>query len=127
LVDDQTTFLLPTADRLSLTMSVQRKCPSCGSLLPTERYRAGEPWVCPSCSAEWQLARWYSHIGGWGSLLVSLSLFFLLGLRGWQLLVATILMWLPVATLCTMLLNRIFPPPLERFGGKHDGGLSILR
>ena len=112
-----------------MSMSVQPcKCPSCGSLLPTERYRAGGvPWICPSCSAEWQLARWYQHVGGWGALVLSLMLFFLLGLRGWQLFVAAILMWLPVATLCTFLLNRMFPPPLERYGGKNDGGLSILR
>jgi hypothetical protein len=91
------------------------KCPSCGTIMPTERFRAGKPWSCPSCFRQFQISRTVNSILGWGAIGVSLVFFFILGLRGIQLFIATIVMWLPVLLILMWVFDRVMPPPLEPY------------
>jgi DNA-directed RNA polymerase subunit RPC12/RpoP len=98
------------------------KCPSCGADMPTEQYRAGEPWTCPRCSRQFQISRAYGNIITWGAMVLSLVFFSLLGLRGFRLFIAVIVMWFPVLLILTGLFNHIFTPPLESYKPKDDLG-----
>jgi hypothetical protein len=60
-----------------------------------------------------------------GGTVVTILLSFLLGERGFWLLVTIVVLWFPVSLLWTFLLNRVIPPPLEAYKPKDDPGLSL--
>jgi hypothetical protein len=122
----------PSGNLLSMRLRPPTfKCPSCGATMPNEQYRAGKPWICPACSGQFQTSRTYGNIVGWGTTALTLVFFYLLGIRGPHLLVATVVMWFPVLLISTFVLDRLLPPRLEPYvprrsrSSGRDSGLSI--
>jgi hypothetical protein len=68
------------------------RCPFCGAKMPTEEYKGWKPWKCPGCSAELQFSQADGFILQLCFLGLALLLLYLLGLRGWQLGVGTVLL-----------------------------------
>jgi hypothetical protein len=94
------------------------KCPACGRATKMQEYKAGEPWTCPSCAQKFQISRTYGNIVFWGAGGLTLLFFLALGLRGIQLFVATLVMFVPILLILTFLPNRIMPLPLEAYQPK---------
>jgi hypothetical protein len=69
--------------------------------MPNDRYKAGKPWTCNSCSRRFRLSRGYAKALGWGTIGLTLILSYILGLRGVALALATVVMWSPVMLICT--------------------------
>lgn len=65
------------------------------------------------------MSRTYGNVLAWGAMGLALIFFFVLGLRGLRLLIATIVTWFPFLLICTFLLNRIMPPRLEPYAVKE--------
>lgn len=96
------------------------KCPFCRSIV-TSQYVAGRPLTCQDCHRELQISRWYLNLAGWAAIGVTFIFCLLLGLRGLRLLIAAVVLWFPISLLCTFLLNRAIPPPLEPYVPKVHG------
>ena len=91
------------------------KCPSCGERMPTEQYRGGRPWVCPSCSQEWQFSKMHGtvvQLGSWVAVFVGL---YAMGFRGWQLFVLGFLGGVVLTVIVAGPLDRVIPPRLEAY------------
>lgn len=102
------------------------KCPFCGSILPNRQYKARTPLICPGCSEPLRLARWYLHVTSFSALVLTLVICLLLGLRGFWLLAATIVLWFPVDVAWNFLVGRIVPPKFERYPPSDSGSHSSL-
>jgi len=77
------------------------------------------------CSRQFQVSRTYANAVSWSSLGFTLLFFYLLGLRGVQLLIATVVMWLPMLLICIFIFDKLIPPRLELYYGDGSGlGLS---
>jgi hypothetical protein len=61
------------------------------------------------------VSNWYDTLGGGVGTIANWILCYLLGMRGWALLVGGIVLWFPIVMLCVFLLDRIVPPPLEAY------------
>jgi hypothetical protein len=97
------------------------KCPFCGAII-TSKYIAGQPLTCESCHRQLMISRWHLNLAFWGGTVLTILLSFLLGVRGLRLFIAVIVLWFPVSLLCTFLLNRMIPPPLEAYVPKNPKG-----
>jgi hypothetical protein len=86
-------------------------CPACGATMPRKR----NPLTCLACSKQFQISQTYRRIVAWGLMGLLFTFFYLLGLRGWQLFVAAIVLWFPILGLSIPLLYRIIPPRLEPY------------
>jgi len=91
------------------------KCPACGTLLPNNEYRAGEPWICPSCSRQYRFAQRYDLLLWIIALVLSFAICFLFGLRGWKLAGGALVLLAPVDLTCIYLIGVLIQPPLEPF------------
>ena len=91
------------------------KCPFCGGILPNREVRFRQPLTCPVCSRQLKFSRRYLRLVRWTSVAITFAVCFLIGFRGWELVVAAIVSWLPVDLVWTYPFNRIVPPPLEAY------------
>jgi hypothetical protein len=83
--------------------------------MPTEEYNSWKPWVCPGCSAELQFSKAQGSIMQLYFFGIALLLLYLVGVRGWQLAVGTVLLGFALAFVLSGPLTRILPPRLEPF------------
>lgn len=104
-----------TASELSLT------CPFCGGTLYKQHLSRHEPFICPTCKAELQLARGQLTLTNIISWFVSAALGVGLGLRGVWLL-GIVALWFPVMCVVTVFYKALVPGRLEPYVPK--GGLS---
>jgi hypothetical protein len=91
------------------------KCPFCGERMPTQEYKGWKPWVCPGCSAELQFSEAHGSILQLCFFVVALFSLYLMGIRGWQLAVGTVLAGFVLAVIFGAPLDRILPPRLEPY------------
>ncbi|HEV3219339.1 MAG TPA: hypothetical protein VGZ48_06180 [Candidatus Acidoferrales bacterium] len=105
-------------DAVSIFTSIT-KCPACGAVMPKDQYKARKPWICPNCSKQFQLSPTYKQVVALATLAVVVIFFYLLGLRGFRLFVATFVMWFPLLILVTFILNRLIALPLEEYRPKQ--------
>src|SRR5665213_3363375 len=96
------------------------KCPFCGGILPNREVRFRKPFTCPSCSRQLRFSRRYLRLVWWTSVALTFAICFLIGFRGWELIVAVLVLWLPVDLVWTYLFKRIIPPPLEAYVPKNS-------
>jgi DNA-directed RNA polymerase subunit RPC12/RpoP len=87
-------------------------CPDCGAKLPP---RPRQPWICAACSKQFQISQSYRTVFAWCLVGILFGLFHLLGLRGWQLFLATAVTWFPVLGLSIPLLYRVIPPRIQPY------------
>jgi hypothetical protein len=66
------------------------------------------------------VSRWYFNLAVGGGTGLTVLLGFFLGLRGLRLLIGVVVLWFPIVLLCTFLLNRIIPPPLEGYKPRDE-------
>ena len=90
------------------------KCPFCGSRMPTEQYKFGQPWKCPSCSRPLQFSEAYGYVVEFLMAALIFVVLYALGVRGWYLLCALVL-WFPATVIVIGPLHRIIPPRLEPY------------
>ena len=91
------------------------RCPFCNAKMPTEEYKGWKPWKCPGCSRELQFSEaygWIVQLCFFGVVFLSL---YLLGLRGWHLLGAAVLVGSLLTVVLIGPLHRILPPRLEAY------------
>ncbi len=62
----------------------------------------------------------------WSTIGLTLIFFYMLGLRGLRLIVATVVMWFPVLIVSTFLLDHIVPPRLEAYKPKDGSGSTLF-
>ena len=93
------------------------RCPFCGARVPTEQYRGGRPWVCPGCSRPLQFSATYEKFLSYGALGTSFLCCYLLGLWGWQLIIASLVIWFPLLFIFIGIFHRFVPPRLEAYEG----------
>lgn len=91
------------------------RCPFCKSTLPNREVRFRKAVTCPKCLRQLRFSRRYLRLIWWTSISISLFLCYFAGFRGWRLVVASIVAWLPVDLALTFLTDRIISPPMEIF------------
>ena len=95
------------------------RCPACGAVLPNRAYRIGGLWRCENCQGEFQIAQWILLVTLACAVGLSAGICALVGLRGFWLAGATVLLWFPVDFALVYLRNRIISIPLEAYSGKE--------
>ncbi len=109
------------------------RCPSCGARMPTEQYRGRKPWVCPSCSQEWQFSKTHGSVVQLCSWVLVFTALYAMGFRGWELFLLAFLGGVALTVVLAGPLERVIPPRLEQyeapFGALASGstrGKSVL-
>lgn len=92
-----------------------RRCVKCGAPLTYQEIRAAGPFPCPICHAQLQAPNSYGHWITLGNLLFSAIVFLLLGLRGFHLFFAVLLVWLPVEYVALNMVKYSIPPKIELY------------
>jgi hypothetical protein len=91
------------------------RCPSCGARMPTEQYSGSRPWVCPSCSQEWQFSRLYGSVVQLCSWVLVLVVLYVMAFRGWRLFLLAFLGGVALAVVLVGPLHRVISPRLEPY------------
>ena len=91
------------------------KCPFCGTKMPTETFRASEPWICTGCSEALQFLQTHRSVVQLCMFGVALLGLYSAGVAGWHLAVGTILAGLVLNIVLAGPLDRVVPPPLEPY------------
>jgi len=90
-------------------------CPECATVLDKNKFKAGTPFACPGCSRRFQFSRGYSRVGGLIALVVSYLSLYVLGARGWPLLIGGLVMWFPAVLILVVPLSWLIRPRLEPY------------
>jgi hypothetical protein len=98
---------------MSLMSRVMIRCPGCGVVMPNTQFYAGKPWTCSACARQFRIARWYLSFALSMSVVLTIVVCFLSGFRGFRLLAAAIVAFVPVDLGFTYIFNRIVSPPLK--------------
>jgi hypothetical protein len=91
------------------------RCPFCGARMRTEEYKGRKPWTCPGCSRQLQFSETHGYILQLCFMGLALLFLYLLGIRGWGLLVGTLVGGFVLTVVFTGPLDRIIPPRLEPY------------
>lgn len=91
------------------------RCPSCGTKMPTEQYRGGRPWICPSCSQEWQFSKTQGSVVQLCSWVVVFIGLYAIGFRRWELFLLAFVGGVVLTVILAGPLDRIIPPRLEAY------------
>src|SRR6185369_12679165 len=91
------------------------KCPFCHTKMPTETFRAWEPWTCAGCSRALQFSKTHGSVLQLCMFGVALLCLYSMGVVGWHLAVGTILAGLVLAVVLAGPLDRVIPPRLEPY------------
>ena len=86
------------------------KCPSCGVGLQFKDLNLARPFLCPHCKKELKVSRAYSTFSGLLGLAVSYAILYKIGLRDLSLLAGGVVGWLPILSIESLTLLRLFPP-----------------
>lgn len=89
------------------------KCPFCGAVLPRRDYNANVPTVCPGCGRQLRVANWYQNLLMSLGVALTLTACYVVGLRGWRLLLATALLFFPATVFTIFMFAQIFRTPVE--------------
>ena len=114
-----------------MKVSIPFRCPLCGNEIPREEMPAfaTTPIKCPTCSGKLQYAAWQPFVGTVIALVITIAICWWFGLRGWLLLIGTVLFWLPVLAVVGFAVHCIIPQHLEPYKPKNtdpfDSDLSI--
>jgi hypothetical protein len=79
------------------------------------------PLKCPGCSRLLQPARWQLRLSGLIALGLTVILCRLLGIQGFWLLVATLILWFPVYFIWDFTFMRRVTPRFEVYIPKNSG------
>jgi len=90
-------------------------CPFCNGILPNTEVRRGKPLLCPSCSAQLQASNRQLDLVNVIALVVATLLSYSLGIRGYWLVLAVVLLWFPVLVGCSFVFYRLVRPRFERY------------
>ncbi len=91
------------------------RCPFCGAKMYTEEYKGWKPWVCHGCSAELQFSASDGSILQLCLFGVALLVLYLLGERGWHLVLGTFIGGSLATVVLVGPLDRIMPRRLELY------------
>lgn len=91
------------------------RCPSCGVRMPTEQYRGARPWVCPSCSQQWQFSKTHGSVVQLCSWVLVFIALYAIGFRGWELFLLAFVGGVALTVVLAGPLDRIIPPRLEQY------------
>jgi len=91
------------------------RCPLCRSTLAHSQIDFSQPFRCPFCGEEIYVPNSYPLSYVLFSVLVTGPLLFALGLRGYALLFATLVAWLPVLAGMMIMIRPLVPPPLRPY------------
>jgi hypothetical protein len=86
------------------------RCPRCNNRLRYTQVRDGESFPCPSCNQLLYIPQAYTVARFWAALLISAAGLYLIGLRGYSLVLGAILAWVPALFLDATLGRALFPP-----------------
>lgn len=93
-------------------MPVVFRCPACAIALDRITVLRGKAFCCPTCRAELAIQFPLAQSVFWLSVLLSTLLSYGMGFRGWALVLACVVGWLPIGILGRSLLNRVSPPKI---------------
>ena len=91
------------------------RCPSCGAKMPTEQYSGWRPWVCPSCSEEWQFSQMHGTVVQLCSWVLVFIALYAMRYRGWELFLLTFLGGVALTIIVAGPLDLVIPPRLEPY------------
>jgi hypothetical protein len=91
----------------------QPRCTGCGTALAAKDIVAAGPFPCPVCQTQLQASGSYTQLIGWGSAFVSIIVLAALGFRGFRLLCAVLIAFVPVLYVATNFAKYLFPPRIE--------------
>lgn len=83
--------------------------------MPTEQYRGGRPWICPSCSQEWQFSKTHGSVVQLCAWVVVFIGLYAIGFRRWELFLLAFVGGVVLTVILAGPLDRIIPPRLEAY------------
>lgn len=96
------------------------KCPVCGTTMGRDQFKNNPPWTCSGCSNQFQFSRSSAGIKAWIGIALSFVFCYLVGLRGWLLLVSGFAMWVPATLLMVAILSLIVRPQLQPYSPTRE-------
>jgi hypothetical protein len=96
------------------------KCPVCGTTMRRDQFKTSPPWTCSGCSNQFQFSRSGSGVKAWIGIALSFTFCYVVGLRGWSLLVSGLVMWFPATLLVVAILSVIVRPRLQPYSAPGD-------
>jgi hypothetical protein len=88
------------------------KCPLCRSEFSVNEIRFDEPFRCPVCQRFLRVPRWYNMLAALKALCISAIIAYIFGARGSNLLLFTVVAWLPAGFLQLFWVRHFSPPPM---------------
>ena len=88
-------------------------CPSCRLAVPRQTVKFGRVFRCSQCAELLQVSRGQAKIGGFISIAIGALFCYWLGIRGWGLVMASTLAFVPAVFLVAFVNLLLFPPVLE--------------
>ena len=107
-------------------MSALAVCPICSSVVRREQIRFGLSFQCSDCGSHLYVSHLYSCVHGLLAFGLGVLLLLYIGLTGWKLLFASILIWFPMIAVELIYVMPVFPPTLHLHQLK-DSPLTISR
>jgi uncharacterized protein (DUF983 family) len=86
------------------------RCPHCNNTLRYDQLLYRESFPCPSCNQLLYIPQAYTVARSWATLLILVAGLYLIGLRGYSLVLAAILTWVPARFLDAFVGRILFPP-----------------
>jgi hypothetical protein len=96
------------------------RCPVCGTVMRRDQFKASPPWTCSGCSNQFQFSRSSSGIKAYIGIALSFTFCYIVGLRGWLLLVSGFVMWIPATLLVVATLSAILRPRLQPYSAPGE-------
>jgi hypothetical protein len=98
-------------------------CPLCGSEFHIKNVDFESPFRCPACAKYLYVPPSYARYWVSLSLIISALVCFALGARGFRILIASVLVWIPILLLVVFYSRHFSPPRLKPFN-RSDSGYS---
>jgi hypothetical protein len=88
-------------------------CPACLNSVPWNRVRFNQKFECDVCKQVLRVSRYYSLGVVAPSLILLISVLYLLGARGTSLLLLVLAGFFPWMCVCNLIVRRFLPPKID--------------
>ena len=97
------------------TYSRKTVCPECSMRVRLEDVRFTDKFLCPHCRKEIMVSKRYSRAVLWLPWIPGLLIPYLIGVRGWSLLLWWIVCTIAISFVWKYAGKYLFPPKLEKY------------
>jgi len=99
-------------------------CPLCGLEIRRDKIMSGKSFPCPSCGKQLRIPYYYHPMPGVTAALFCSLFGYVIGIRGYTLLIFVVALWFPITALLFGVQHLIFNPKIEQ-GHPNSSDLNL--